>query len=448
MNLDDNYLEHLDGLRAVAVILVILFHLEVPYFDGGFIGVDMFFVISGFLITRILVSRLESTGSIDFKLFYTRRIRRLVPALAAMLFSSTIAAVSLLSTTLLQEYGQSLWSATLSISNVFFWSKEGYFSTNNEYKPLLHTWSLSVEEQFYLFWPLTLFWTRARNRHMVIAISSTVSVFLCIVWHHGGFDVKTKSTVFYLAPFRIYEFGVGAHLAELRYLKLDRLRPALLGNAGWTLLLASVTGIRSTTPFPYVTAYLPCFATALLIMGGKSGVGYRFLTHSVVRHIGRLSYSLYLYHWPIIVFYKYYKLAELSYLDLCLVVSATFICAEVSYHCIEKPFRLTSSNVVREGYLWPGMLGILTIIGVSGVAMQFSVLKGRSILPVEIYKEGLKRRSALLPASCDMLRLNDSLYCDLSRPIQIFVFGDSHETDAYIALHEIFRNSSAVDLLR
>jgi peptidoglycan/LPS O-acetylase OafA/YrhL len=153
---DLTYKPHIDGLRAIAVLSVILFHFDFDMFPGGFVGVDLFFVISGFLITRIIASELISTGSFEFKNFYLRRVRRIIPALYFTIFLSFIFSVLMFSPQHFERFGSSLIYAVFGLSNIFFWQESSYFDTTSIFKPLLHNWSLSVEEQFYIFWPIII----------------------------------------------------------------------------------------------------------------------------------------------------------------------------------------------------------------------------------------------------------------------------------------------------
>lgn len=204
------YLEHIDGIRAVAVVSVLLFHFSVSGFAAGFIGVDIFFVISGFVISRLLLREMETTKTINFINFYRRRARRLLPALAFTFLITTVGVYLFFSPENLVAFGGSLTAAALSVSNLLFWYESGYFDLASHIKPLLHTWSLSVEEQFYVFWPLVL-WALVRGRLLLIGIvilfaSSFLLNYLWVVDN----EPDSASTIFFLTPFRVFEFALGA----------------------------------------------------------------------------------------------------------------------------------------------------------------------------------------------------------------------------------------------
>ncbi|MFN7472890.1 MAG: acyltransferase family protein, partial [Roseiflexaceae bacterium] len=224
------YRPDIDGLRAVAVLSVFLYHLNIPGFGGGYVGVDVFFVISGFLITRILLTEYRTTGTIDYRAFYLRRIRRIIPALIAVLVLTTLTSITFLSPTQLIAYGQSLIATVASVSNIWFGATSGYFDGDATQKPLLHTWSLGVEEQFYLVWPLCIALLAriklVRGWHLgVIVVGATL---LSEYWL--GFD---PTTTFFGMPFRVGEFAIGALVFVLQPLapRIRWLAP-LLYSAG------------------------------------------------------------------------------------------------------------------------------------------------------------------------------------------------------------------------
>jgi len=204
------YYKHIDGLRALAVIAVVLVHLDFSAFSGGFVGVDVFFVISGFLITNIIVKELNTTGSFSFINFYTRRVRRIMPALIFTLLLSFGLSVWLLNLAKFQVFGGSLATAIVSFSNVFFYNQAGYFDIFSKSSPLLHTWSLGVEEQFYIFWPIALLLAFKINRKFIIPLIVTVFIF-SLGWSIHRQDVNITS-LYFLAQFRAFEFCIGACL--------------------------------------------------------------------------------------------------------------------------------------------------------------------------------------------------------------------------------------------
>ncbi|MBK6736527.1 MAG: acyltransferase [Haliea sp.] len=197
----------IDLLRAFAVLAVILFHFEVPGFDGGFLGVDIFFVISGYLITAHIREQL-SDGTFTFSQFYARRIRRLMPALVAIFVITSITSLLVFPRDLLLDFAHSQLASALYVSNIYFWSVADYFDTSSYLKPLLHTWSLSVEEQFYLFWPLCLFFVGVRHTRWFIVVAGVLSLIAAEI----GYEVSATAT-FFMFPFRIFEFAIGAWIS-------------------------------------------------------------------------------------------------------------------------------------------------------------------------------------------------------------------------------------------
>lgn len=360
------YRPDIDGLRAIAVIFVLLFHAELGPFTGGFVGVDVFFVISGFLITGLIVAEVEATRSFSFSAFYTRRARRILPALFFTIALSSVFAFLLFSPEHLKRFGGSMFSAVLSFSNVFFWQESGYFNIDAVNKPLLHTWSLGVEEQFYIFWPLLVIVLLKRSiAAAAIGIAATgVLSFWANGWVLGGEALPairaafpwTKSwmregvsAAFFLTPFRVFEFSIGALMVWLVRLQPDRpmlLEPILA--AGLAMITYAALTYTDTTVFPYFNALLPCFGAALVIYAGMAPIGGLLLRNPVAVGVGLISYSIYLLHWPLIVFWRYYKFAPLSELDKYAVCAITIVWAWLVYRYVETPFRRQH----RHGSRW------------------------------------------------------------------------------------------------
>lgn len=348
----DRHQPHIDGLRAVAVVAVLLFHLDVSLFKGGFVGVDVFFVISGFLITRLIRDEIAGTGSFRFGNFYARRVRRLAPALIAMLTLSTAAAVLLLSTESLKGYGGELIASLLSLSNVHFWQEADYFDVSTKLKPLLHTWSLSVEEQFYLLWPaLAAIAFNARLRKFapwIFAATAAASLAANFPFSHGfEFEPDSllapfsngKSTIFFLLPFRAFELGIGAMLLFVPRASAPRkwLDDALF-LAGMGLITISTLAYGDQMLFPTYWALAPCLGAALAIYaGGDARTGWA-IANPLAVGIGTISYSLYLVHWPVIVFWSYSKGAPNWQGKIVLGLVAALL-GYLGWRYVETPFR-------------------------------------------------------------------------------------------------------------
>src|SRR5215831_18847693 len=301
------YRRDIDGLRAVAVLAVVFFHARLPGFSGGFVGVDVFFVISGYLITG-LIARDYQVGRFSFATFYFRRIKRIVPALLCVYVGSTLLAAVLMLPSDMVEFGQSLFASAAFVSNHFFYKLAGYFGGQSELKPLLHTWSLSIEEQFYLVWPVTfLLLTRWRILRLssFIGIASAVSLAAStiMVGYH-------KEAAFFLAPYRAWELLLGAWLALLsRRPKIGGARRAELWTLiGLAMIVASIVLLDEAQNFPGLLALPACLGTALLIRVDpeQQPTVTRLLSTRLVVALGLVSYSLYLWHWPILAFARYH----------------------------------------------------------------------------------------------------------------------------------------------
>ena len=236
------YRPDINGLRAIAILSVLFFHLGIPGVSGGFVGVDIFFVISGFLITGIIYDEYILTGRFNFSNFYIRRVRRLFPALVFTLALTFIAGFFLLALKFFDSFSLSLISALFSVSNFYFWKTRDYFAPNAEFEPLLHTWSLSVEEQFYLLWPITLIFILKRFQKpgavIFLVVISLISLGL------NAFFKNNSELIFYMLPFRVFEFAIGALLVWLiKYQPFDKKRLEVLAVTT-TGILIRLIGVR------------------------------------------------------------------------------------------------------------------------------------------------------------------------------------------------------------
>jgi peptidoglycan/LPS O-acetylase OafA/YrhL len=298
----------IEGLRAIAVTLVLLYHAAVPGFGGGFVGVDVFFVLSGFLITGLLLRELSATGTISLTSFYARRLRRLLPAVALLILVTVAASVVLLSPLRAGDVAADGVAASLYASNLrFAVQATDYLQSELAPSPLLHLWSLGVEEQFYLFWPaLVLLATRAssdrRARVGVVAGLVLVASFAISLW----LTTASAPWAFFSLPSRAWELGIGA-LVAVGAGRLATLPRTIATGAGWLgLAMVGAAGlfIDTSTPFPGTAALLPTVGTALAILpgiGNPRAVMARALSWQPARFLGRISYSLYLWHWPLLV---------------------------------------------------------------------------------------------------------------------------------------------------
>ncbi len=352
------YRPDIDGLRALAVVPVCLYHAGTPGFPGGFVGVDVFFVISGFLMAS-LISRDLDGGGFSLRDFYERRARRILPALFGMLAFCCVAAACLVSPKLFRDFGATLIATVLFASNLLFWRKsENYFEAPTDWNPLAHTWSLGVEEQFYIVFPLLLMllWRwRPGIRIPSIAVLALASLVLSI-W--GTANAPTAT--FYLLPTRGWELLLGALVAFIPFrTSSDETLPrsrwgiaTLLALAGVGLIIWSVVDFDGGMAFPGAAALVPCLGAAILLSlpGGNTNAVSGLLSLRPFVFVGRISYSLYLWHWPLLVFVdRYFAFGSLSSGAKLAIVAASFMVAYGSWRWVEQPFR---SRHGREAGFW------------------------------------------------------------------------------------------------
>ena len=338
------YREDIDWLRAIAVLSVVAFHFEAPVW-GGFVGVDIFFVISGYLITAIIQSELKS-GAFSFARFYERRVRRLLPALYAMVALTALPSFHYLLTSERAEFFRSVAAVVTFTSNVFFWFQSGYFDVAAVEKPLLHTWSLAVEEQFYLALPVTLWAVSLLKRGRRVAVPAmllvlTLASFALSIWLMRS---GRSAAAFFMSPPRAWEFLIGGLLSIEGFPVLRRrLSQNIARGAALVLLAIPIFGLRQGPGFPGFNALTPCIGAALFIWSGI-GVPTRprhgLAPLEVVRFFGRISYSLYLWHWPLFTFARFSKNGlVLDLTDKLALFSITVAISYVSWRFIEQPFR-------------------------------------------------------------------------------------------------------------
>jgi len=341
------YRADVDGLRAVAVLPVLLFHSGFSVFSGGYVGVDIFFVISGFVITAKLIEDMER-GNYSIAAFYVRRIRRILPALVATIVVSYIAALLLFLPDALEDFSKSVIATATFVSNLYFWKSSGYFETAALDRPLLHTWSLAIEEQFYLVIPLALYGAFVYFRRFVwplFLLAAVASLALSIF-----VTDKAPTANFFLLPTRAWELLLGSLLvlAPLKpvHNKLVAEGLALLGLLliGWTI--ATYT---DATPFPGLSALVPTLGAAILIYVGRdrSTLVGKLLSLRPMVGIGLISYSLYLVRWPIIVFARYVLLRNLEGWEIVGVVAISIVLAYCSWRFVETPFRHPHGSAPR-----------------------------------------------------------------------------------------------------
>ncbi len=344
------YRADIDGIRSLAVLSVFFFHLQPNLLPGGFLGVDVFFVISGYLITGIVL-RQNHLGTFSFSHFYARRIKRIFPALFVVLLLSALVATFLLPPDIYADFMASARYASGQFANFFFARDVSYFSEGFSGQPLLHTWSLGVEEQFYLFWPLLIyfcFWVFSKNTVLkinlkiagVMLVLSVLSFMACY-----SLAISNHNLAFYMFYTRALEFCLGGIIAlGLLPVPAGRLSNTFTGGVGVLLLFYSFFFIEEEylgLSFLQFGVLVPCIATALIIQTNwQSGLVNKLLATKVPVYIGRISYSLYLYHWPVIIFWKIFSDAdEISFAASIGIIAVSFILSILSYLFVEQPAR-------------------------------------------------------------------------------------------------------------
>lgn len=321
----------------IAVLAVVLYHFGVAGLPGGFTGVDVFFVISGFLIGGILWRDLTENNTINLARFYIRRVKRLAPAYFAMAAFSAIAAWFILLPFEFREFGKELIAATTYLSNVLFWRGEGYFDIGAENKVLLHTWSLAVEEQFYIVLPFLLLAFKFTRRVLLILLAMA---FLASLLASIALTPTHQTTTFYLFPFRAWELLAGVLLAIIGQTRA--LSWAYHATLSWLGLALIAVGILFASPngFPGWQALLPVLGTALLLANGQhNNLLNRALASPIPVFFGKISYSLYLWHWPVLVLSKYWSDGYDTTLETVFWLALSFALATLSWAFVEQPFR-------------------------------------------------------------------------------------------------------------
>jgi len=333
------YRKEIDGLRSIAVIPVILFHGGFSWLSGGYIGVDVFFVISGFLISSIILKEQEQ-GTFTIAGFYERRARRILPALFLVLLVTLPFALYWLLPFELVDFGKSLVAVNLFSSNFLFWQESDYFAATSAQIPLLHTWTLAVEEQFYILFPvfIMLFWNLGKR--WLVVIISTIALLSLGLSEWGWREFPEAN--FYLLPSRAWELMIGALVAF--YLHSKEQPKGLLNQwgslAGLAFIILPLFLYDEEIPFPSLYTLAPTFGTALVILFTTADtLVYRFLTLPLLVGIGLVSYSAYLWHQPLFVFARFMSLEEPSLLLMGALSIATLILAYLSWRFIEAPFR-------------------------------------------------------------------------------------------------------------
>lgn len=446
--LRNNYIKYIDGLRAIAVTLVFIFHLAPDFLPGGFIGVDVFFVLSGYLISGIIIERYKNDRF--YSNFIIGRVRRLVPAYILVVAVTSVFAWFMLLPNELTTFVKSLLAASTFTSNVFFYLNSDYFAGSSEFYPLLHTWSLSVEWQFYLFFPFVLIMLmKVRPERMVMPLSILFvlsSVLALYSTQHNS------SLAFYNTPFRASEFLVGT----LVYVLFKRRSYQHLYNTNWgsavgwlsiALIVIGALWLSKKNLFPGIYATLVAIITgAILIAGNISRPGSSWkvlLTFKPIAYLGNISYSFYLWHWPIITFYKLYQQTEFHVIDYVIITVATLVLSDLSWRFVECKFRTNQKQNTKR------------VIWSFGITCFASAI----YLTLTLYTEGFSdrfterqlsvlnvQRWADFPGKCYATQREERYFHCLigkqDKEPQLLIFGDSHAQMLVWSLHNRLKEQS------
>jgi peptidoglycan/LPS O-acetylase OafA/YrhL len=435
-----SYRPDIDGLRAVAVLLVLAFHAGAGC-TGGFVGVDVFFVISGFLITGILLADLGAE-KLTLLGFWERRIRRILPAAAVVLMASFAVGWFWLLPQDFLELGRSVMAQVLMVPNVYFYRTSGYFTQDADLKPLLHTWSLGVEEQFYVMLPFLLLMlrrVRRRSQLMVLAALGLGSLALSVAWSHSHAWAN-----FFFLPTRAWELLLGSCLAAWKPgpKAAPRWLRECLGAAGLVMIFGSAFGYDEKTTFPGLAALLPCGGALLILGSARSG---QTLTSSVLSwrplvFVGLISYSLYLWHWPMLAFARYWAVAPLPWHLRGLLMLAALGLAVLSWRYVECPLR--QRRVLRSRRaLFTAAGAVTSLLLMAGLAVEWTGGM-RSRLPKEVlqFADGSLDHRDYPMVTPEAAERGDFIPLGVASsavPITLMVWGDSHAWAVMPALDEL-----------
>lgn len=431
------YRKEIDGLRAIAVIPVILFHAGIFGFSGGYIGVDIFFVISGYLITTIILDELAK-NKFSIKSFYERRAKRILPALSAVLIVTTVLAYILMPANLLKSYANSLMSVVTFTSNFHFFTTSGYFSTVSDQKPLLHTWSLAVEEQFYLFFPLMLGYLWVKGKRYIAKVIFLLSIASLLLAQFLAVNSFADAN-FYLIFSRAWELFAGALIAltsiQNRPIK-NWLREAL-GFIGLFLIAYSIFIFDNTTLFPSFYTLVPIIGTVLIIIfSTENTLAGKLLSNRLFVGVGLISYSLYLWHQPFFAFLRLKSIGEPEQQLFIAAIVLTFICAWLSYQYVEKPFRRkpVSNAKPRFTILQYASMSIVffIVIGLIGVSKRGFQSRFGDSSYVESIKFSPKRKACHYDGRHFEQPKDSCRY--FGENVTWSTFGDSHTVEPAYAL--------------
>lgn len=445
------YRPEIDGLRAIAVILVVLYHADIRC-RGGYIGVDVFFVISGFLITSLIWKDLES-GKFSFANFWERRARRIIPALVVVTLATLVAGCFILFPGDLVKAGRASAIQTVFAANIHYFLDSGYFMGDSNEKPLLHTWSLAVEEQFYLIVPFLMFglfrFPKLRSRKVVLGlIMGALAISLALSIRELPRD---PSAAFYLIHSRAWELLMGSFIAFLPLPGVGGKSKAIFETCSISglllILLPAFIWYTRKTPFPGLAAVPPCLGAALYIWANGSMTTFagRLLSRRPVVFVGLISYSLYLWHWPFMAYYNYLLLDKGHRYERIGLVILGFACAVLSWKYVETPFRLRKLGTTRKSmfaYAGAGCLAVLALglafVALNGLPQRFSP----KALEYAKYANDLSFANEVSVADAESGKLVPIGSSNPNVKPTVLIWGDSHAIAAIPALDQYLKNKN------
>src|SRR5262252_407651 len=442
----DGFRPDIEGMRGIAVLLVVLFHSGVPGCGGGFIGVDVFFALSGYLITGIILNEITKRGKLSFRNFYARRARRLLPAAGLVVVSTLVLMLLMYSPLELAKYASWASYTSLYASNFMFMrDASNYFASDVTKNPYLHTWSLAVEEQFYLFWPaliaLTLIATKSKRQlALVLTALSATSLAICI-WITN----YRAPWAFFSLPTRAWEFGLGGLgcMVTAQYLDRRKTLTAITGWIGFAAVVAASLLFTSQTAFPGFSAALPVLGTIAVLLAYFSGVRWgpiALLEIGPLQYLGRLSYSWYLWHWPILLLTGI-RFPGATWQGKLLAAMVALVIAHMTFLILEKPIRFHPFLMPRPGL----SLCLVPLVAIAGISASFlgqriarHALKSE---PQASFWAAANDPRVLFDAHCltaaGSTRLAECTYGDGTSEAKIVLFGDSHAEHWFPAVNQL-----------
>jgi peptidoglycan/LPS O-acetylase OafA/YrhL len=455
------YRKEIDGLRAMAIIPVIWIHSGLPYITGGFLGVDVFFVISGFLITSILLSEFEA-GNFSLTKFYERRARRILPALLVVIVVTSILVPYVSENPkFIGDFGTSILSTIFFGSNIYFWQTSGYFGDASELSPMLHTWSLAVEEQYYIFFPLLIMLLFPSGKKIIVNTIIFIGIFSLLISEWGA--INSPIANFYLLPSRAWELMSGA-LASMFYLNCTLIKirtrfATYLSTSGILFILFSYFLFTPSTLHPTSLTILPVLGTVLvLLFSGQENIVGKVLSTKFLSMIGLMSYSLYLWHQPVLALMKKSYSIHLEPIQILIAITLIFLLSYLTWKYVENPFR--NKQKFTQNKIFKLSFASIVVISLFGFLLKENLQIQKIIFPEEMvrYEIMLEANKAhtdqvMFDNDCKFWSedLDDNFKirfekCAVKYNKAIFILGGSHGMDLYNAVAMNARNPFIVSV--